>query len=192
MPSTGGVRLPQIRPSFGACERIHPGAAALVFARVPIGVEGAAVFDRVAFCTDGIPDGHAGFVLHDDAEDAAENFEHAGDHAIEREIGAQGFLVEIVEGEALFFGLIADVPGLERRPAKFSSSWFSSRKRFSVFSRRSSRKDLGALACVGHAVVEHQIGEVGETQQLGFFAAELEDFRDERAVVVRVRRRRGD
>ena len=45
-PSTGGVRFPQIKPRCGRpCagiagdQRIHPRAAALVFARIPVGVE---------------------------------------------------------------------------------------------------------------------------------------------------------
>ena len=59
LPSTGGVRLPHINPRCGlpsrqvaGDERVHPGAAALVLARVPVGIEGPQSADRRASCSD--------------------------------------------------------------------------------------------------------------------------------------------
>ncbi len=126
LPPTGGVRLPQIRPRCGSKrvgrgaagdERIHPGAAALVFARKPVGVEAAQ--ERAVLVVDvvvahvRIPDGHAGFLGDADAVEPLDQVEHSGHHALQREVGAQRLLVEIVERGALLFGVVGDVPGLE-------------------------------------------------------------------------------
>ena len=39
------------------------------------------------------------------------------------------------------------------------------------------REQHGAFAGVGHAVVQDEVGEIGETEQRGFFAAQFEDAR---------------
>ena len=55
------------------------------------------------------------FALFDaEAEDLLSDVEHAGDHAVDREVGPQGFFVEVVVGLALLFRPVADLPWFEQ------------------------------------------------------------------------------
>src|ERR1700681_675058 len=90
-------------------EGVHPGAAALVLARVPVRVKRAEVGAR-GHILDGvtadlrIPDGNTGLFFYANAEDTAEDFKHTGDDVIERKVGAQRLFVEVIERGTLFFG----------------------------------------------------------------------------------------
>ncbi len=114
-------------------QRVHPRAAALRFARVPVGIErpevraGLRVVDFVERNL-GMPDfdvrmpaaarrdrGIDGFQLADgDAEEAGGDFKHAGHHAIDREIRAQHLVIEVVVFLALAFGPVGGLPWFER------------------------------------------------------------------------------
>ena len=59
-----------------------------------------------------IPAGHARFLNYFNAQDAAEDVEHAGDNALQFEVRPEFLFIEFIESDALFFGKIADVPGL--------------------------------------------------------------------------------
>ena len=126
LPPTGGVRLPQIAPTCGSQprgaldagdQRVHPGAAALVLARIPVGIEtsqqrAVLVVDRVVL-RPRIPDRRARLLGHAHAEQAPGDLEHAVDHALQREVRPQRLLVEVVQRLALLLGVVGHVPGLE-------------------------------------------------------------------------------
>ena len=121
-------------------EVVHPSAAALRIARMPVGVEGADVdvFFVAHFVEfhlrmpdlDGAglaglhADGRRGVGLagldvnrltRGDAEvkDTLGEGEHASENLIEREVGTELFLIEVELGLPLLFGPIRDLPGLE-------------------------------------------------------------------------------
>ena len=125
--------------------------------------------------------------LDANAEDAPEDFEHPVDDVFERKIGAQRFFIEIVQGDALLFGPVADVPGLQLAAGEgFELGVLFAEALFGFLTRRSSKKLLGAFAGVGHAVVEDQVGEIGEAEQASFLVAELENFCEQGTIVMRL------
>ena len=124
-------------------ERVHPGAAALVLARKPVRVEAAqklarrSILHPVIFdCR--IPAGTPGSAITLMPKNAAEDIEHAGHHSIQFKVGPQLLFIEIVKRQALFFGQVADVPGLDvcRSPALLpnsAGSVFSLEERLGLF-----------------------------------------------------------
>ena len=64
-----------------------------------------------------------------------------------------------------------------------SSSWFSSLEAALGLALQIFEEAQRALAGVGHAVFEHEVGEIAEAEQLRLLAAQLEDAREQRAVV---------
>ena len=125
-----------------------------------------------------------------DAEEARGDFEHAGHHAIDREIRAQRLLVEIVVFLALFLRPVGDFPRLQRADglAGFrglvlgelfvfceEGGWMRA-WRFSMNSERGA-------AGFRHAAQQRQVGEMFVAEDGGLFVAEFEDAPDERGVV---------
>jgi hypothetical protein len=49
---------------------------------------------------------------------------------------------------------------------------------------RSFQEFLGALAGVGHAIVQHQVREIAEAQQLRFRPAQFQNAAQQRAIVM--------
>ena len=106
-------------------EAVHPGAAPLVFARIPVGVEPpqefAVLIANVVVEHLRIPDRHAGLFRHLNTVEAVHQVEEAGHHALGGEVGTQRLLIEIIERRPLFFGIIGDVPRLQfRRSGAFN------------------------------------------------------------------------
>ncbi len=164
-------------------QRVHPGAAALVFARKPVGVEGAEIGCRAVAAIvvhrvgahvriprrarrfpprRGCPARGRKYRTFRSPHVPAENTGAAPLHRNRRaRRAASPPNSRCPRAEVVQDG---------RMPANASSSWFSSRKRGSVFCAQIVEKALRARAGVRHAVVQHQIGEIAEAQQLRLFA----------------------
>ena len=176
-------------------EGVHPGPAALVLARVEIGVERAQL-RSIRFIADGvvahlrIPGRKAGFLLDRDPEDPAKNGEHAVHYFLEREIRAQRFFIEIVQRGALLFGVVGDIPGLNLRrirsfdaaPEFLQASILADKMRFRLRAQI-FQELLRARAGVRHAIVDDQVGEIGEAEKLRLFPPQLQNPRDDPAIV---------
>ena len=168
-------------------EGFHPGAVALAFARIPIGVEGTekqpvAVAHFVA-ADIGVPQGYALAPRHFDPVEFLHDGEHAIDHALGREVGAKLFFVEIVERAALLFGPVTDIPGLQLLPGKgFECGIFLCEEGLGLF-LQIFHELHGARAFVGHTVMQHEVGEIGKAEKGGFLFAQIENLSDEGAVV---------
>src|SRR4051794_22506153 len=100
-------------------QRVHPGAAALVLARVPVRVEAAekyaALVVHVVVPHLRVPDRNAGLPGDTNSVQTVHQIEQAGHYVLEREIGPQRFFVEGVERRTLLLGVIRDVPGSDFR-----------------------------------------------------------------------------
>jgi len=171
-------------------ERVHPGSAALVLTRVPVGVETAqggtvAVIDCVVADLD-VPGGHAALFHHPDAVETAGQLEQARHHALQREIGAQLLLIEIVERLALLLGPVGHIPGVQlAAPGKDCQLAVLAPEVLFGLTAQILDEGQGARTLVGHAVFKHQVGKGGVAQQLGLFAAQLQNTGHQLAVVVR-------
>src|SRR5262249_29403649 len=67
--------------------------------------------------TDGwVPSGNALLLANANAQKVPEDLEHSLYDTLKREIGAERFLVEVVQSGALLFCPIADVPGFKLVP----------------------------------------------------------------------------
>src|SRR5579875_6456 len=174
-------------------ERIHPGPASLVFARVPICVKaaqqfaGGSIFHTIV--SDGrIPDRYAGLFEDADAKQAAENLEHSRDHAIQLKVRAQLLFIKIKESPALLFGQVAYVPWLNRviskRSRKLGQALVFLLKERRRFFAQVFEKGLCAFTVMRHAILEHEVGEIPISKKLGFFPPQSQDFLDESAVVI--------
>jgi hypothetical protein len=202
LPPIGLLRLPQMSPRCGSKplrgtagdQRVHPRAAALVFARIPVGVEPADEFAvlvvNVVVADLRVPVGDALLFGHADAVEAVNQVEHPGHHLFQREVGPQRLLVEIVESGALFFRVVSHVPRLEFRRARALDGPPELQQLAIFFAEAALRlgfqvleKMEGAGAVVGHAVFEHQVGEVGEAQKTRLLAPQFQNAADERAIV---------
>ena len=118
-----------------------------------------------------------------------------GHHALQGEIRPQRFLVEIVQRGALLFGVIGHVPGLEwrsagpfERPAEFEQLLVLLAETRLGLGLQVFEKGQGARAGVGHAVFQHQVREILESQKPRFFPAQFQDAGEDRAIVAFARR----
>ena len=174
-------------------EAVHPGPAALAVAGKPVGVEAGDVRARLVVHLVKlhlvVPD--RSLRLGDrDAEDAPGHLEQAGKHAVHRKIGAQLLFVQGVQGHSLLFGPVGAVPGREGRRVR-PGLGVVKRLQLGVFAlegRAGSGGQVflelrGPLAASGHAVFEQKVGVVAVAQQLGFFAPQRQNTRQQRAVV---------
>ena len=197
---------------FAGVEGVHPRAAALRFARVPIGVEGAevgaggavldfvegylrvpgfrrAVQGRIECLAGGEMDG---FLLgNGDAEDFCGDAEHAFHDAVDGEVGAEVFVVDVVVFLAAALGPVGDFPWFEGLGGGVGFGGLVFGKLLGV--GEESFADLGVdafnegecgFAVARHAALEGEVGEVFVAEDFGFFLAEFEDFPDEVGVVV--------
>src|SRR5262249_37653927 len=103
-------------------EAVHPRAVALVFAREDVHVEerryfAAGLADRIGAHVR-VPHRRIAARLDVNAIEALGDGERALEDALEREIRPERLFVEIVSRAAKLFGVIADVPRLERRCAR--------------------------------------------------------------------------
>ncbi len=97
--------------------------------------------------------------------------------------GRSSLFVEIVQGAALFLGPIPYVPRFQLLPGEdLQRGIFPGKKRirfrFQIF-----EKFHRLLAFVGHAIVQYEIGKIGEAEQPGFFPAQFQNARQQRPVV---------
>ena len=176
-------------------QRVHPGAVALVLAREVVGVVGPEVGSVGVLQPVGVdtfvPNGHSGRRSDADPEELVRHFKESLQNALVREIWPQVLLVERVSRLAQLLGLVGHVPGLQ-----FASGEFG---QFFVLHLEGGLRSLpqvpdeidGPPAGLCHPVFKDQVGEVLETQELGFLASKGEDLRDVAAVVVRAGRRPG-
>src|SRR6185437_6128219 len=125
-----------------------------------------------------VPDRNAVLLLHIDVEKTSKNFEHAGNYAIQRKIWTQRFLVEIVQGGALLFGPIPDIPRLKLLPGERLQLPILFAEAFFGFVAEVLDKELRVRSGMRHAIFENQVGEVLEAEQPGFLAAQFENLLD--------------
>ncbi len=168
-------------------ESFHPRTVALALARIPVGVEGTekqpVTVAHFVAADIGMPQGHALEARHFDPVKLLHDGEHAVDHALSGEVGAELFFVEIVERTALLFRPVANVPGLQFLPGEgFQCRIFLCKEGLGLF-LQIFHELHGSGAFVGHAVVQDEVGKIGKTEEGGFLFAEVEDLGDERAVV---------
>ena len=167
------VRLGAIFFGKPSDEGVHPRAAALSFAWIPIGIErpeqrSIRVVNSVHLHVR-VPHGRAPLLRHANSVKALDGFKHALHHALQREVGAQGFLIEIVERGALFLGVIGNIPGCKfaggvsfDAPAERGQLFvFGAESRLGLFFQL-CQEILRALAGVRHAIFQHEVGETGE------------------------------
>ena len=131
-----------------------------------------------------IPGRHVVHLGDPDSENAAEDLEHPRDHAIQRKVRPQSFLVEIVQSRALLLGPVADIPRLELPAGERFQLLILFAKTLLGLGAQIPQEVLRALAGVRHAIVQDQVGEVAEAQQLGFLVPQLKNLGHQGAVVV--------
>ncbi len=173
-------------------ESVHPRPTALVLARVEVDVEGS---DHVLPFVDAEA-AHAlvpcrrGALPHLDAVELARHLEEAREDRVDGEVRAEELVVEVEARLAHLLGVVAEVPRAKRRCVTVRLS--AERFQLGVLSlerRHRPRVEVGderggLLSRLRHAVVQHEVGEVGETEQLGLALAQRQDLADERPVVV--------
>ena len=125
-----------------------------------------------------------------DAEEPAEEAEHAGDHAVDREPGAQGLVVEIILLAAHLLGPVAELPRVQRtqRVAGLGGAVVLELDAFGLELRADALADVfdelqGRVARAGHTAGRREIGEVLLTEEAGLLVPEREDLADQRGVV---------
>ena len=198
-------------------EEVHPRPTPLRLAREPIGVERAQQTVAIAHLVEadlGVPDADRGAVdarfggaddrlgaggLVDvigvagddlDAEEPAEEAEHAGDHAVDREPRAQGLVVEIILLATHLLGPVAELPRVQRtqRVAGLGGAVVLELDAFGLELRADALADVldelqGRVARAGHTAGRREIGEVLLAEEAGLLVTEREDLTDQRCVV---------
>ena len=172
----------------------HPGAGTLVFAGVEVEIEvreecAVAVVDGEVL-DGGVPDGGVGDGFDLDAEDASGVGKHAVEDLVHGQIGANLLFVEVVEGFAELFGVVGEVPGFEgggvgafeaaAEGLEFGGFLFESGAGLFI---EGIEEFEDVAAGLGHAGSGLEVGEGGEAEQGGFFAAEFEDLLHNGAVI---------
>ncbi len=114
--------------------------------------------------------------------------EQAGQHFVDREVGAQGFLGNAVALFAQLLAIETAVPALQVRAALFGGIGFQllqilSGKRLAALGQITQEaEDL--IAGFGHFGGQAQLREAGKTQQFGQLLTQIENLLHDRAVVV--------
>ncbi len=187
---TVGVRL-------AGAQILHPRAAALGFTREPVGVKRAEVRAAVAISDlveldRLVPDlGCLRRLLDLEAEDLGNQVEHTADDAVDREVGAQLLVVEVVLLFAPLLAPVRDLPRLERTvlAARLRRLVVLELGRLAVEEGLGARVEVAdelerGRAGLGHTAFEHLVGEVRLAEDLGLLLAQREDLPDERRIVV--------
>ena len=188
------MRLEALGRRTAGDQRPHPGAAALVLPRIPVGVEAAQ--QRAALVADGvvfhrrIPNRRARLFDYADAEQPLDQIEQARDRALQREVRAQHLLVELVERRPLLLGVIGDVPRLQLGCAGAFQAPPEGQQLFVLAAEvglglmpQIVEKLLRPVAAVSHAVFQHQVGEIAVADQRRLLPPQIQDAADQRAVV---------
>ena len=136
--------------------------------------------------------GEDGFSFFDaEAEELLGDVEHAADDTVDREVGAEGFFVEIVVGFALFLGPVAGFPRFEQAGLGSGGVALEGAQgvhlfdEFALYFFEDGFAELeGGLAGGRHAAFGDVVGKVGLSHELGEFMAQVENLADEFAVVV--------
>ena len=125
-----------------------------------------------------------------DAEEPAEEAEHAGDHAVDREPRTQRLVVEIIFLAAHLLGPVAELPRVQRTQgvAGLGGAVVLELDAFGLELRADTQSDVldelqRRVTRAGHAAGGGEIGEVLLAQQAGLLVAKREDLADERGVV---------
>jgi hypothetical protein len=184
------------REALLVAEGVHPGAAALGGAGVVVAIEdadvGAVAIEGLPGADVGMVDGEAGAFDESEAEELVGDPEGRFDHVVEREVGLELLFVEVVFGEADLFGVVAPVPGFEGRGVDaFGCEGGGEFGGFALGGGEGGLPELVEQGAGGGGGFRHGIGEgvggvVGVAEELGAFAAELDDFGDQGFVVVLV------
>ena len=185
-------------------QRVHPRAAAFGLARVPVGVERAKVRGRFrivnlvepALGMPGLDRAHSGFQLADgDAEKPGADLEHAGHHAIHREIRTQHLLVEIIVFLALLLGPVSGLPRLQQVHRLHGFGRLILGEQLVLGKERGVDPGVEILdegerraSRFRHPAQQGEIGEMLVAQDFGLLVAEFEDAPDQRGVVERAGR----
>ena len=182
-------------------EEIHPSPSPLRFTREPVGVERAQQTASVAYFVEtdlGMPhanrrafdarfgrtdDGLSAGGLVDmvgiagddlDAKKTAEEAEHAGDHAVDREPRAQGLVVEIIFLATHLLGPVAKFPRVQRaqRVTDLGGAVLLELDAFSLEFRANTQADVldeleRRVARAGHTASRGEVGEVLLAEQAG-------------------------
>ena len=198
-------------------EEVHPRPTPLRFAREPIGVERAQQAVSIAHFVEAdlrMPDADRGAVdtrfggaddglgaggLIDmisiagddlDAEEPAEEAEHAGDHAVDREPRTQGLVVEIIFLAAHLLGPVTELPRMQgtQRVTGLGGAVVLELDAFRLELWTDALADIldelkRRVARAGHAAGRGEIGEVLLTEEAGLLVTKREDLADERGVV---------
>ena len=95
------ARLQAVGHGAAGDQGIHPGTAALVFARVPVGIkaaqESAVPIMDIVVADLRVPYRHAGPFGYPDAVQPVDQVEKSGQDAVEREVRAERLLVKVVQ-----------------------------------------------------------------------------------------------
>ena len=175
-------------------EEIHPSPSPLRFTREPVGVERAqqtasvahfveadfrmpdadrcAVDARFSGADDGLRAGGlvdmVGIAGDDlDAKEAAEEAEHAGDHTVDGEPRAQGFVIEIIFLATHLLGPVAKFPRVQRtqRVTDLGGAVLLELDAFSLEFRANTQADVldeleRRVARAGHTASRGEVGKV--------------------------------
>jgi len=165
-------------------QRVHPRAAALRLARVPVGEEAAAQaavpVEHLEVPHLGVPrlggprrggaarlEEAGGPAFDADAEEALAEPEHAVDHAVHREVRPQHLVVEVELGLAPAFGPEGGVPRFEWfgghaepvGPPPAQIGLLAGEGGLDAVVQAFDEAE-GGLAVLGHAALEHEVGEI--------------------------------
>ncbi len=171
---------------------VHPGPAALAVACVHIEVESGAhaavVVHQFKEAHVRVPGVHVVTLAEADAEQLADHLEHAVDHFLRREPGAQRFVGKVVAGFAQTLAPVAQVPGLQIVGAllggeRLQGRHFPFRLGFGAAGQVVEKADH-LIHVAGHFGGQGFVRVVGETEQVSLLVAQLEDLVHHRAVVV--------
>ena len=129
--------------------------------------------------------GHLG---DSNAKNLAEDLEHSGNDALQREVGPQFFFIEVVQGRALFFGPVTDIPGLQLAPRERFQFLILFAEALAGFLAEVFEEILRPFPGMRHAIIQNKVREILEAQQLGFFRTQLQNLSHQGAIVQRTRR----
>ena len=147
-------------------------------------------FDGIAF---GLPTqlGKSGITFHNlKSKDLLTEAEHTLNHVVDREVGTHLLLIKIVSIFAQLLSPIGDIPRLKnpvpRRIlflAKCLQFFNLSLEKRLCPSSKIFQETESCRPVLGHALLQHLVGEIGFTQDLGLLLPQLENFCDQLGIV---------
>ena len=138
----------------GHDKAVHPRPGPFVLSRVKVNVERsqmrAVPLDELVGAHTAVPHGQIGIRLDDDSVQTFDSLEETIEHRLHREVWAELFFVEVVDGGSLLLRVVGDIPWVHRR--FISGELVMERHQFLVFPLE---KVEGFLPNITHELAGH-------------------------------------